>query len=212
MGKLDLKTAFPGLRSRAEYFQDQRGAVENLGGPGFFQIALLHRAQLMINNDEAGLVDPHQGGDFINLASSNQRCGSCIAQWNVDGRGDLHADRFDKPDGFAPPRLGVASRSFLRFATALRPQRGQQYDSRLRSSGSGIGRAGFQSVFRLVLAALIMAQSGLCRLACLVGIPVEKLNGLSRHDRGNRMLVDKLRMPIAPEQNAEIIKPGDNSL
>jgi hypothetical protein len=26
------------------------------------------------------------------------------------------------------------------------------------------------------------------------------------------MLVDKLRMPVAPEQKAEIIKPGDDSL
>ena len=40
----------------------------------------------------------------------------------------------------------------------------------------------------------------------------EHLNWLPRHDRRDSMLIDKLGMPIAAQQNAEIIKPGDDTL
>ena len=40
----------------------------------------------------------------------------------------------------------------------------------------------------------------------------EQLDGSARHDRRDRMLVDKLRMAVAPEQQTEIVKPGDNAL
>src|SRR5439155_22568785 len=40
----------------------------------------------------------------------------------------------------------------------------------------------------------------------------EELHGLGRHDRGNRMLVDELRMCVAAQQYREIIEPGDDAL
>ncbi len=44
MRKLDLQPAFLGLRTLAEDFQDQPGAVEHLGVPRFLKVALLDRA------------------------------------------------------------------------------------------------------------------------------------------------------------------------
>lgn len=41
---------------------------------------------------------------------------------------------------------------------------------------------------------------------------VIKADRLRRHDGGNRMLVDKLRLTVAAQQNAEIVKPCDNTL
>ena len=44
MGELDLQAPFPRPRPLAEDFEDEPGAVEHLGVPRRFEIALLHRA------------------------------------------------------------------------------------------------------------------------------------------------------------------------
>src|SRR5450432_4716424 len=40
----------------------------------------------------------------------------------------------------------------------------------------------------------------------------EQLDRSARHDGRDRVLVDKLRMTVAPKQQAEIVEPGDNAL
>jgi hypothetical protein len=35
---------------------------------------------------------------------------------------------------------------------------------------------------------------------------------MTRHDRGYGVLVDQLRVAIAPQQDAEIVEPGDHAL
>ena len=40
----------------------------------------------------------------------------------------------------------------------------------------------------------------------------EQLNRMTRHDGGDRVLVDELGMPIPPQQHAEIIEPGHHAL
>src|SRR5262249_16033881 len=41
---------------------------------------------------------------------------------------------------------------------------------------------------------------------------LEQLDRSTRHDGRDRMLVDKLRVTVAPEQETEIVEPGDNAL
>jgi len=38
----------------------------------------------------------------------------------------------------------------------------------------------------------------------------EQLDRSAGHDGRDRVLVDKLRMTVAPQQQAEIVEPGDN--
>ena len=40
----------------------------------------------------------------------------------------------------------------------------------------------------------------------------EELHRVTRHDGRNRVLVYKLRMTVAPQQQTEIVEPGDNPL
>src|SRR5215475_1222379 len=42
--------------------------------------------------------------------------------------------------------------------------------------------------------------------------PFEQLDRMTRHDRRDCVLVDELRMPVATQQHAEIIKPCHNAL
>lgn len=41
---------------------------------------------------------------------------------------------------------------------------------------------------------------------------LEQLYGLARHDRRYGMLIDELRVTVAPKQHAKIVKPRDDSL
>src|ERR1700722_13091610 len=65
------------------------------------------------------------------------------------------------------------------------------------------GRSASPSEFRVPISSL----SSRCILAAF-----EQLDRCSRHDGRNRMLVDKLRVTVAPQQQAEIVEPGHNSL
>src|SRR4029079_3883960 len=52
MSELDLQKALAGSCASAKYFQDQAGAIEDLGLPGIYEIALLDGAQRSVDNDE----------------------------------------------------------------------------------------------------------------------------------------------------------------
>ncbi|MFT3808599.1 MAG: hypothetical protein QM698_01645 [Micropepsaceae bacterium] len=55
MGEFDLQTAFPRARPLAEDFQDQTGAVDDLGLEVLFEIALLHRRERTVEDDDGGV-------------------------------------------------------------------------------------------------------------------------------------------------------------
>ncbi len=93
MGELDLQAPFPRARPFAEDLQNQSRAVEDLGSPGLFQIALLHRGQRGIDDDDFGLDRAADGGDLVDLAGAEKRRGRGAAK---DGNeAFLHV----KPDG-----------------------------------------------------------------------------------------------------------------
>lgn len=49
-------------------------------------------------------------------------------------------------------------------------------------------------------------------VAVLVLLGIEQLDRRAWHDSRNGMLVDQLRLRIAAQQKAEIVKPGDHAL
>ena len=83
MGEFHLQGAFAGAGAAAEDFEDQAGAVEHLGVPGFLEIALLHRRERAIHHHQAGLDAFDQAGDLLDLAGTD-----------ISGRAD-GADRHD---------------------------------------------------------------------------------------------------------------------
>ena len=72
MGEFDLQDAFAGAGAGAENVQDQAGAVDDLAAPGLFQVALLHRGKLGVDNDDADLVFLEQGFLHRDLALAEQ--------------------------------------------------------------------------------------------------------------------------------------------
>jgi hypothetical protein len=111
MRQLDLQRAFLGLRAPAEDFQDQPGPVEDLGVPFLFEVALLHRRQRVIDDDEPGFQRRDHPGDLLDLAAAQQG-GRLRLRYRQDGAvGDFEIDRARQPLGFLQP-LPALRRTF----------------------------------------------------------------------------------------------------
>ena len=67
----------------------------------------------------------------------------------------------------------------------------------------------------LIGASLAPGAAFFCRAnksGALAGfLAIKHLNRLARHDGGDGMLVDKLRMPVAAKQHAEIVERGNHA-
>ncbi len=71
---LDLQGALARLRAPSENLQDQAGAVDDLGAPGLFQVALLDRRHCAIHHHDADLVGLDQPGELFDLALADIGC------------------------------------------------------------------------------------------------------------------------------------------
>src|SRR5690606_32308507 len=68
--QLYLQPAFPRLRAPPEDLEDQPGAVEHLGVPCLFEVALLHGADGVVDDDETCLRRLDARAKLIHLAGA----------------------------------------------------------------------------------------------------------------------------------------------
>src|ERR1700720_3047922 len=99
MGKLHLQRAFARTGAPAKDFQDNACSIDDLGAPGFFQIALLNRRERAIDDDYADLYALDQSGKLIELAFADEACGTNAAQGNDPGRDHIEVNGAGKAHG-----------------------------------------------------------------------------------------------------------------
>ena len=103
-----------GARPRAENFEDQAGPVDDLGLPAPFEIALLHRAQRGVDDDEPDLVFADQSAEVFDCAAAEQGARARARDAGDLGAHDIEADRPGEPDRLVEPRFDRAAGYFIR--------------------------------------------------------------------------------------------------
>ena len=108
-----LQLAFAAARMPRKNIQDQLRAIDDPAFGVFFDVALLHRRKVAVENNQRRIFGDGFGANFIELAAADQRCGiSLIAQLkHGSGDGGAGAAReFDQfSQGFAFRRAGCNS-------------------------------------------------------------------------------------------------------
>ena len=202
MRMLDLQRAFARARTSSEDLENEAGAVEHLGVPGLLQIALLHRRERAVHDDDAGFERFDDPGELLDLAFAEIGRGPHRAEHDDTGLTDVEIDGPGQPDRLIKPRR----RRTVAYRRAGRRAPQHRLDDQ-RTAGCRARRA--QPVRGRVAAAGL--QSGLFPSRRIFGA-LEKLDGMTRHDGRNGVLVDELRVSVAPQQHAEIIEPGHHAL
>jgi hypothetical protein len=82
-GELDLQLALGAARALAEDVQDQLGAVEHADLPQPLEVALLDRGDLVVEDDQTGVVGGDRRADLLGLAEPMYRAGSGRARWQT---------------------------------------------------------------------------------------------------------------------------------
>ena len=102
---LDLQRSFAGAGAPSEDFQDQAGAVEHLGAPGLFEIALLYGRERAVHDDDADLLALDDASKLVDLALADVSRGPDVAQRGDAGSDHVELDRAREPDRLFEPRL-----------------------------------------------------------------------------------------------------------
>ena len=110
MRQFDLQRAFLGGSAIAENLQDQARAVDHLGAPGPFQVALLHRGQSGIDDDDTDAVALARLLRRRDLAFAQQGGGTDGAQRLDGGVDDGQPDGGRQAHGLRQLRLHGAAR------------------------------------------------------------------------------------------------------
>jgi len=108
MRVLDLQGALAGARAAAENLENEAGAVEYLGAPSFFQIALLHRRERAIHHYDSGTVGFDESRDLFDLAGTQISGRPHRREHHNAAFGDIEVDGARKADGFIKPRGRIA--------------------------------------------------------------------------------------------------------
>ena len=83
-----LKATFRGASAAGEDVQDQLCPVDNAGADGFFDVALLGRRQIVIDDDDIGFERLYELPDLLDFALAEQRSGLDVGTDLKDFRGD----------------------------------------------------------------------------------------------------------------------------
>ena len=68
VSEFDLQAPFPRPRAPAEDLENESGAIEHLRPPCRLEIALLHRRERMIDDDEPRLLGAHEPCELLDFA------------------------------------------------------------------------------------------------------------------------------------------------
>jgi hypothetical protein len=80
LGQLNLQLAFVGSGALGKNVKDQSGPINHAPVQGLFQIALLSRAEAMINENDLGAGVVQKLTQLVDLANANQKPGIHLAQ------------------------------------------------------------------------------------------------------------------------------------
>ena len=114
--QFDLKLALARAGSAGEDFKDQAGPVDDLTIDSLFQIALLHRRQGVINDNDIHFQTLGQGLDLLDLALAEQHRGHKRPQRRKLGADHVQIKGERKAHSLLKPRLGRPN------TLAMRPQ------------------------------------------------------------------------------------------
>jgi hypothetical protein len=212
MRVLDLQRALARTRAPSEYFENERRAVENLGVPRFLEITLLNRGQRAIDHDEAGFETLGQAGDFIDLAFAKISSRTDVADRHQARFDHAQIDRLREVDRLIEPCGGRTQRVLRRRVRVARARTLPRAEHRLEHNGT----SGFRASRRTQPAGIRITpprfQSNFFHGRRRLFGAFEQLDRMTRHDRRDRVLVNKLRMTVPPQQHAEIIEPRHHAL
>src|SRR6266478_2494881 len=103
-----------GARPLTEYFEDQAGPVDDLRLPAPFEVALLHRAQPGIDDDEPDVVFADQLAEVFDSAAAQQTARARARDAGDLGAHHIEADRLGEPDRFFQPCFDRAAGNAIR--------------------------------------------------------------------------------------------------
>src|SRR5262245_57029724 len=195
MRQLDLQRALAGAGAAAENLQYQPGAVQYFRAPGLLEIALLHRRERAVHHHDPGFLSFDEASELLDLALANEGSRTDVGERHDAGRCDAEVDGACEAHRLLESRLRGAERS---HRARIRPARGAAAQMRLDHDRAARFRACARA--QAIAAAIepTWFQSGLFPGRQLLG-PFEQLDRMTRHDRGDGVLVDQLRVPISSQ-------------